>query len=249
VDVAPGQERPVTAAALAPALAAAAVLGACWPRRPGPRARLPVVVARPANAGRSIGRRERIAALAVAGIGLALLSPMLAAVAIAGGAIRWVTMRRDAARRFDCDLVEELPEVVDLLSLAASAGLTIPLAVEVVGDRGTGRVAAALGAAASAADRGDSLADALERVAFDLGDHVRPLGRVLAGSLRDGPPVAPALDRLASEVRLDRRRAAEERARQLPVRLLFPLVACVLPAFALLTVVPLLAGALTDLPW
>lgn len=238
----------MTATAVVPVLAAAAVLAACWPRRPGPSARRPVVGTRPDPVRRRIGRRERVAVLAAAGIGLALLSPVLAAVVIAGGSIRWVTVRRGAARRLDRDLVEELPEVVDLLSLAASAGLTIPLAVAVVGDRGTGRVAAALGSAARAADRGDSLADALDRVGADLGDHVRPLVRVLAGSLRDGTPVAPALDRLAHEVRLERRRAAEERARQLPVRLLFPLVACVLPAFALLTVVPLLAGALSDLP-
>ena len=36
---------------------------------------------------------------------------------------------------------------------------------------------------------------------------------------------------------------AEEAARRVPVKLLFPLVLCVLPAFALLTVAPLLAGA------
>jgi hypothetical protein len=37
-------------------------------------------------------------------------------------------------------------------------------------------------------------------------------------------------------------------ARRVPVRLLAPLVTCVLPAFALLTVVPLLAASLESLP-
>jgi hypothetical protein len=36
-------------------------------------------------------------------------------------------------------------------------------------------------------------------------------------------------------------------ARRLPVKLLFPLVLCTLPAFALLTVVPLLVGSLREL--
>jgi hypothetical protein len=47
-------------------------------------------------------------------------------------------------------------------------------------------------------------------------------------------------------VRADVRRRAEARARTVPVRLCFPLVACILPAFALLTVAPaVLAGLST----
>jgi len=48
-------------------------------------------------------------------------------------------------------------------------------------------------------------------------------------------------------VRRDRRRKAEEAARRIPVKLLFPLVGCTLPAFALLTVAPLIAGAVRSL--
>ena len=52
-----------------------------------------------------------------------------------------------------------------------------------------------------------------------------------------------ALIRLATEQRAVLRRRAETQARTVPVRLLFPLVFLVLPAFGLLTVVPaLLAG-------
>ena len=36
----------------------------------------------------------------------------------------------------------------------------------------------------------------------------------------------------------DQRRRAEERARAVPVKLLFPLVCCTLPGFVLLAVVP-----------
>ena len=43
------------------------------------------------------------------------------------------------------------------------------------------------------------------------------------------------------------RTVAEEAARRIPVKLLFPLVGCTLPAFALLTVAPLVAGALRSL--
>jgi tight adherence protein C len=45
---------------------------------------------------------------------------------------------------------------------------------------------------------------------------------------------------LAASVRRSRRAATAERARTAPVKMLFPLVFLVLPAFLLLTVVPVL---------
>ncbi|MCB1006710.1 MAG: type II secretion system F family protein, partial [Acidimicrobiales bacterium] len=91
------------------------------------------------------------------------------------------------------------------------------------------------------------LADALAQVPDSLGERVRPLTTVLVSSERYGVALLPALERLAVETRLERRRAAEATARRVPVKLLFPLVLCTLPAFALLTVVPLLAGSLRSL--
>ena len=77
---------------------------------------------------------------------------------------------------------------------------------------------------------------------------VAPSGTAaLVASERYGAPVAAGLERLAGEVRRDRRRRAEEAARRVPVKLLFPLVGCTLPAFGLLTVAPLIAGALRAL--
>jgi hypothetical protein len=53
--------------------------------------------------------------------------------------------------------------------------------------------------------------------------------------------------RLGAEGRAALRRGAEERARSLSVRLLFPLVFLVLPAFALLVVVPTVISGFTGL--
>jgi pilus assembly protein TadC len=72
-----------------------------------------------------------------------------------------------------------------------------------------------------------------------------PLTDVLVASERLGAPAGPALTRLAHDVRADLRRQSEARARTLPVKLLFPLVFLVLPAFGLLTVVPALLTALS----
>jgi tight adherence protein C len=140
-----------------------------------------------------------------------------------------------------------LPEVIDLLSLAVGAGLTVPLAIEAVGQRHDGPVGAELARAAREVGRGRRCADALDDVAVRLGPDARPVIGALVASERYGAPLGEALVRLAADGRADQRRRAEEQARRVPVRLLFPLVLCVLPAFALLTVAPLLAGALGSL--
>jgi pilus assembly protein TadC len=101
----------------------------------------------------------------------------------------------------------------------------------------------ALGLALGATGRG-SLSDALETTASDA-PTLAPVTEVLVASDRLGAPAGPALTRLAHEVRADLRRRAEARARTLPVKLLFPLVFLVLPAFGLLTVVPALLTALS----
>lgn len=80
-----------------------------------------------------------------------------------------------------------------------------------------------------------------------LGEPVLPLVDALVATERDGAPLLAALERVGADARLERRRRAEESARSVPVRLLFPLVLCTLPAFGLLTVVPLLARSLSGL--
>jgi tight adherence protein C len=57
---------------------------------------------------------------------------------------------------------------------------------------------------------------------------------------RLGSSLADEMSRLAADVRESRRARATERARAAPVKMLFPLVFLILPAFLLLTVVPVL---------
>lgn len=154
-----------------------------------------------------------------------------------------VPRRRRRERREDAMLRRELPVVIDLVGVALSAGCTPFHAVEHAGSYGPTRTAAALHDVMQACARGRSFDDALR----DLGASsatLRPLADVLRTSARLGTPAAPALRRLATEVRADVRRRAEARARTVPVRLCFPLVVCVLPAFALLTVVPVVLTGL-----
>ena len=62
-----------------------------------------------------------------------------------------------------------------------------------------------------------------------------------------GSSLATSMQELAERVRASRRAAVTERARTAPVKMLFPLVFLVLPAFLLLTVVPVLLSTLQSI--
>jgi tight adherence protein C len=141
----------------------------------------------------------------------------------------------------------ELADVIDLFALAIASGLNLRLAVVAVSSRAPPSWTGPLHAVVSRVERGIGVADALDQLPDMTGEHVHPLVSALVSSERYGTALLPALERLAGEARIERRRRAEEAARRLPVKLLFPLVLCILPAFGALTVAPLLAGALGSL--
>jgi tight adherence protein C len=255
----------VIAAVMAGAWAALVVWGA-WRARVtmAVDARLPVLTVNPTgddavaattiiNAGERPALRwatPRVRRLAVPMLLGAVLLPVLPAAAPLVAAVAWaidVRRRRAVARLAEASLIDGLPEVVDLLALAAASGMTVPTAVASVGRRGVGPVADALRDVASECDLGRRCSDSLDDLPDRLGEPVRPLVATLVAADRYGAPLAASLTRLAGEVRNDRRRRAQEAAGRIPIKLLFPLVSCVLPAFGLLTIAPLLAGALRSL--
>jgi tight adherence protein C len=221
--------------ALAAALgvvAGVAVLGAA-----GPSA-VPVErgdSARPRGLGRALSLAPR--RLALAGLGalvLGLVAPPLAAVPIVAPALVRHRRARQARRAEARAVSAALPDTVDLLLLVAA--------------RAPAPVGAALRAADASAAAGQARADAILDALLPLGDRAAALAHVLGDHLRYGVPLVPGLERIGLELRLDRRRRAEEDIRRVPLRLLAPLLCCVLPAFGLLTIVPLLVASLRALP-
>jgi len=239
-------------------LAVLAPVGA-RPRRPAspgpaPRSRCSAV----ARLGGALARRtgldpDPMAARALGwaaalALPLALVGPPLGPAAVGGA---WVAVRHRQSRaraRAQAQVDALLPDVVDLLLLCTSSGMGLGLAHDAVAPHVEGPLGAALRSAAARAGAGVPRAEALVAALTPCGERARALAHLLADHLRYGAPLGPSLDRLALELRLDRQRRAEEAARRVPVRLLGPLVTCTLPAFALLTVVPLLAVGLEGLP-
>ena len=190
---------------------------------------------------------RRLGAAIVAGASvLAVLPAASAPLGVMVWAVPGMQAKRRERRRLAA-LAADLPDVVDLLLLAVGAGLSVNLAVRRVARRAPGPLGAELARACDEVSLGRRLADALDDLPARAGEATRPLVAALLASERYGAPLGPSLERLAHEVRADRRRRAEEAARKIPVKLLFPLVSCTLPAFGLLTVAPLIASAVRSL--
>lgn len=213
-------------------------------RVPSPEASSPADPVVAPGRDSSVGWRLALATVLVATV---LIDPRLTVGVAIFGFLRPVMKKRRDTHAHQAAVIGDLPEVTDFLLVAVQAGLTVQGAIGAAATWLPGPVPAAFARMVTRVELGAPLADELAGLPDDLGEAVRPLVRVLTASVRYGTPTVAALARVADAVRVDRRRHAEASARRVPVKLLFPLVTCILPAFALLTVVPVLAGSLLSL--
>lgn len=141
-------------------------------------------------------------------------------------------------RRSRTSALDDLAVCCDLLAVAAASGRTVAGSIVAVGAVGRGPVARSLGRSAARIAHGEALAIAIDSMRHDLGPAAQPLITTLAAAASSGLAPGPALARLADAERRRARRRVETRVRRLPVLLLLPLVGLILPAFVLLTLVP-----------
>jgi tight adherence protein C len=157
-----------------------------------------------------------------------------------------VRSRREAMRRAAIDA--EVPQLLDLVAASSSAGLSAPLSLRRAAEALRGPLGAELLSAFAAVDLGARWRDELTALAERTGS--ADLRRTVAALIRTetlGSSLVDATRDLAHDVRRARRAARMERARAAPVKMLFPLVFLVLPAFLLLTVVPVLLTTLRSI--
>jgi tight adherence protein C len=147
--------------------------------------------------------------------------------------------RTAAARRRDLD--REVPQLLDLLASASVAGLSAVAAFRQAVAALRGPLAGELRRSLGSVDLGGRWRTELAGVAerLELPD-LRRVVAILARTETLGTSLSDATRELAMDVRAARRAAVAERARVAPVKMLFPLVFLILPAFLLLTVVPVL---------
>jgi tight adherence protein C len=154
-------------------------------------------------------------------------------------------MRAERQRRTQSE--RDLPGAIDLLVLSVRAGLTPQQAVDELASAHAGAVGEAFAEVIRRTQRGQPFADALGALRELLGPRAGALADVIATSDRHGLALGPTLDQLALEAAAARQRLDQADARRLPVKLSFPLVACTLPSFVLLAIVPAMIAALSSL--
>jgi tight adherence protein C len=141
-----------------------------------------------------------------------------------------VQARADRRQR---ELVNGLPDALDLMLVCVEAGLGLEASFSRVGMEMTSShplLAEQFGAVVLELRAGRSHEDALRRMADRSGvDDIRAFCTLLIQSTKLGSSIAQTLRTYASEMREKRRLRAEERAHRLPVLISIPLVACMLP--------------------
>ncbi|MGC3021048.1 type II secretion system F family protein [Brevibacterium sp. FAM 24630] len=132
---------------------------------------------------------------------------------------------------------DQLAFDLDLVAICLTSGLPIPVALtltaEATGDRsGLRRIGRAMTIG------GRKLAD---------DDRLLPVLEVFEFSEHSGVGPAPLIESVAKELRASSRRRRQEAAAALGVQLVLPLGVCILPAFLLLSVVPVVISLLSDI--
>jgi Flp pilus assembly protein TadB len=194
--------------------------------------------------------RHRLLWAALVGLGGAVFvqGRIGPAAGVIAAVVTWVVIGRaepaDVRRRRE-EVRRDLPYVVDLFAATLRSGAA-------PGD-GIGLVCAALPGAAA-----QRLAGIAARLALGLdpvevwsslaGDpQLGRLGRALARAQATGAPIVPAVERLADDLARGVRADTEEQARAVGVKAALPLGLCLLPAFILTGIVPLVVALLADL--
>jgi tight adherence protein C len=149
-----------------------------------------------------------------------------------------LVIARQAARRQQ-QIRARVPDLVEILVATSEAGLSPPLAFRRASELVGGPLADELRVAVRQLDLGLPWGKSLDQVLRQTDvPALRRLVAALNRSLRLGTPVSSSLRSVAEDLRIERRTHAEEMARRAPVKMLFPMVFLILPAFLLLTVGP-----------
>jgi tight adherence protein C len=133
----------------------------------------------------------------------------------------------------------ELADTLDQMTIAVEAGLGFDAAMARAGDNGTGPLAEELVRTLQDIQMGQSRRRAFESLAnrTDVQD-LRRFIRAVIQADSYGIAIADVLRTQAAEMRRKRRQRAEKKAMEIPVKVIFPLMICILPVLFIVLMGP-----------
>lgn len=160
--------------------------------------------------------------------------PLMPVAALAAAVLGWrlpdFGLQREATARRRV-IAKALPDVLDLLCVSVEAGLGFDGSIQKVAEKFPGPVGAEFGIYLRDVRLGQGRDVALRALAARCGvPELQTTVAVVIQAERLGASLARVLRVQSDELRVRRRQAAQERAMQIPVKLIFPLVLFIFPA-------------------
>ncbi len=167
---------------------------------------------------------------------------MIVLMAPVGWMLPLIIVRRRARLRLT-EIDRRLPDLIDLLCVMVEAGLGFLAAMRMAADRFRAPLGDELRLMLQEQTMGLGIEDALSNLAKRCPTPaMKSFVRSMANGERMGISTGQIMRNLSREMRLRRRRMAEERAQKAPVKMLFPLAFMIFPAMLIVLLAP---GALT----
>jgi tight adherence protein C len=181
---------------------------------------------------------------------LPLLGIMLMLVSFALGIVGPLLWLRRRARARKTAIWKSLADAFDLVTVSVEAGLGLDAALRQVSQKLRGPLADEIGQMLREVGMGRPRREALEDLAerTDVPEVTTFVNAVIQAE-QLGTSLGRVLRAQAMTLRVRRRQRAEEMARKAPVKLVFPLVLCVMPSFFIVTIGPVfvrLVGYLSE---
>jgi tight adherence protein C len=140
-----------------------------------------------------------------------------------------------------------LPDTLDQMTIAVEAGLGFDAALQKTATNGTGPLAEELIRTLQDQSIGRSRHDAYRALELRTNsEDLRRFIRAISQADAFGISVADVLRVQARDMRVRRRQRAEEQAMKVPVKVVFPLVFCILPVLFIVILTPAVIGIIAN---
>jgi len=202
-----------------------------------------VAAGRPMNLSQFIAFKFILmAGLPIAAYVLLRIQPIMALPLVAVGFLIPDFILNDKIKKRRREVLKDLPYVIDLLNICVGAGLDFMVAVNhVIHEFHPCVLVEELKGLVKEMQMGLSRRDALKNLAIRINSQeVNSFVRTLLQADRMGTPITTALKMHSEELRDMRFQRGEEMALKAPIKLLFPLLAFILPVVMIIVAGPIL---------